>query len=141
MLSQAPPAGSTTMSNSGQRGRRGVAIVMVLVLLLVVGLIIIGMVLGGGRDAELSIRRWETVQAFYAAEAGMNMAVREMMVSLDEDGDGTVGTISDDGVDANNPTFGSASVYVAQSLAGGIYTLTSTASAGKARRWITTTLE
>ena len=34
------------------------------------------------------------MQAFYAAEAGMNMAIREMMVGRDEDGDGVIGAVS-----------------------------------------------
>ena len=41
------------------------AVVAVLVLLLVAELIIVGMVLGTARDQDLSVRRIETVQAFF----------------------------------------------------------------------------
>ena len=92
--------------------RRGVAAIVMIVLLLVVDLIALGMVLGGARDQDLTVRRLETVQAFYAAEAGMNMAVREIMLDADEDGDGTTGSISDDDDDANDPGFGAARVRV-----------------------------
>ena len=125
------------MSNAGRSPRRGLAIVAVLLILIVVALVVVGAVLMGARHADLSARRSESVRAIAAAEAGMNMAVREMMVSCDEDGDGTVGAISDDGDDTNNPTFGDASVSVTQSRAGATYTLTSTGVAGLARRRIT----
>src|SRR5688572_6539228 len=77
--------------------RRGAAIVAMITTMLLLGLIGVGMVLGGARDQDLSIKRLETVRAFYAAESGMNMAIRELMVRADEDGDGAIGSISDDG--------------------------------------------
>ncbi|UCD74647.1 MAG: hypothetical protein JSV91_12765 [Phycisphaerales bacterium] len=121
--------------------RKGVAAVVMIVLLLVVELIIIGMVLGGARDQDLTVRRLESIQAFYVAEAGMNMAVRELMENSDEDGDGTIGTISDDGSDANDPSLGSASVCVTRSAVGGTVTLSSLGRSGQARREIEATLE
>ncbi len=60
------------------------------------------------RTRSAEIKCVETTQGFYAAEAGMNMAInsREMMNNTDEDGDGAIGTISDDAVPASDPTFG-----------------------------------
>jgi hypothetical protein len=104
------------------------------VLLLVVDLIALGMVLGGGRDQDLTVRRLETLQAFYAAEAGMNMAVREIMLNADEDGDGTAGSVSDDGDDANDPGFAAARVRVTRAPDAGGTTLTSERRTGQADR-------
>ena len=83
--------------------RRGVVIVAVVVLLVLVGFIVLGTVHGGAREQELNIRGWETLLAFYAAEAGMNMAAREIITDVDEDADGTVGSISDDDDDETTP--------------------------------------
>ena len=35
--------------------------------------------IGGGRDHDLTVKRMDTLRAFYAAEAGMNIAIRELM--------------------------------------------------------------
>ncbi len=74
--------------------RRAMAAVAMVALLVTVDLIIVVMVIGGGRDHDLTVRRVETIRAFYAAEGGMNMAIREEMQNADEDGDAVVGTIS-----------------------------------------------
>ncbi len=115
---------------------RGAAAIATVVLLLILDLILIRIVIGGARDHDLTVRRVETIQAFYAAEAGMNMAIREQMNNTDEDGDGTVGTISDDGNPANDPTFGQAQVLVTSAVAGPQTTLTSQGRAVESRREI-----
>ncbi len=109
--------------------------------LVIVDLIIISIVIGGARDHDLTIHRIDSIQSFYAAEAGMNMAIREMMIATDEDGDGAIGTISDDATPANDPTFGQAQVLVTSAVAGPITTLTSQGRAGDARRHIDVDLE
>ena len=76
---------------SRRRPRRGIASVVMVVILLVVAVIVLGAVLGGAREQDLSVRRLETVQAFYAVEAGMNMALREVALGTDEDGAGGQG--------------------------------------------------
>ncbi|MEE8154587.1 MAG: hypothetical protein V3T53_06455 [Phycisphaerales bacterium] len=123
------------------RHRRATIAISMIIALVVVNLIIISIVLGGARDHDLSIKRIETIQAFYAAEAGMNMAIREMMNSTDEDGDGAIGTISDDATPANDPTFGLAQVLVTSAVAGPQTTLTSQGRAGDARRHVEAVLE
>jgi hypothetical protein len=128
------------MGRSPTSTRRGVAAVVMVVLLLALNLIIIGMVLGGARDQDLTVRRLETVRAFYAAEAGANMAVREVMVGRDEDGDGRTGTISDDDDSGNDPAFGQARVRVTMSADAGQTTLTSKGRAGQAARRLEVTL-
>ena len=123
------------------RHRRATIAISMVIALVVVDLIIISIVLGGARDHDLSIKRIETIQAFYAAEAGMNMAIREMMNSTDEDGDGAIGTISDDATPANDPTFGQAQVVVIVTVAGPPTTLRSKGRSGDARRQVETVLE
>ena len=120
--------------------RRGAAAVSMVLVLVLVSLVITGMVLGGARDHNLTVRRLETVQAFYAAEGGMNMAIREMVQDVDEDGDGTVGTISDDGNESNNPTLGAADVFVQQSANSGDTQLVSGVGSGKSSRKVKVTL-
>ncbi len=117
-----------------RRHRRGVAAIVMIVLMVLLDLIIIGMVIGGARDHDLTVRRVESVHAVYAAEAGMNMAIRELMLDTDEDGDGTIGTISDDGDPANDPRLGMAQVVVTAAITGSQTTLTSQGRAVEARR-------
>jgi hypothetical protein len=112
-----------------------VAVAMI-VLLMLANLIIVGLVLGTGRDHEMTVRRVESIEALYAAEAGVNMAVRELAQNVDEDGDGTVGTISDDGNAANDPTRGSAALVVTLSVDGNESTLTAKGRSGIAQRHI-----
>jgi hypothetical protein len=113
-----------------------------LIIALVIGLLVVsGLVLSTGREQDLTVRRLETIQSFYAAEAGMNMAIREMSTGVDEDADGAVGTISDDGNAANDATFGSAQVGVSLSTDAGITTLTSVGRSGDTERHIEALLQ
>jgi Tfp pilus assembly protein PilX len=128
-------------SRTVRHQRRG-AIVVMLIIALVIGLLVVsGLVLSTGREQDLTVRRLETIQSFYAAEAGMNMAIREMSTGVDEDADGAVGTISDDGNAANDPTFGSAQVGVSLSTDAGITTLTSVGRSGDTERHIEALLQ
>ncbi len=123
------------------RHRRATIAISMIIALVIVNLIIVGIVIGGARDHDLTIKRIETIQSFYAAEAGMNMAIREMMNNTDEDGDGAIGTISDDATPANDPTFGQAQVLVIVTVAGPPTTLRSKGRSGDARRQVETVLE
>ncbi len=116
--------------------RRGAAVVALILAMLLMALIMVGLVLGGARDQDLTIRRLETVRAFYAAEAGANMAIRELMLNSDDDGDGNIGSISDDGNDANDPSLGGGQVKVVKTVSGSDTTLSSEGRSGEARRTI-----
>ncbi len=123
----------------GSARHRGQVAIAMVVILVIVDLIIVGMVISGGRDHDLTVKRMDTVRAFYAAEAGMNMAIRELMENLDEDVDGMVGTVSDDDPvdDANDPVLGKAQVVVTAQddwPVAGQTTLTSQGRSGDARR-------
>ncbi len=120
-----------------------VAVAMVVVLL-TIDLVIVGLVVSVGRDHDLTIRRLETVAAAYAAEAGVNMSIRELMLPADEDGDGTTGTISDDGDNGNDPTLGNAQFRVTMSVddpVAGQTTLISEGRSGQAVRKMTAIVE
>lgn len=123
------------------RLRRGATIVAMIATMLVIALVLVGLVLGGARDQDLSVRRLETLRAFYAAEAGTNMAIREMMLSTDFDADGTIGTISDDGNSANDPLVSGARVRVTKVVVGVQMTLSSEGRCGAAKRKIETVLQ
>ncbi len=114
---------------------------IMVVMLLLINIIILSIVLGGSRDHLLTQRRVETVQAFYAAEGGMNMAIRELLENSDEDGDGTIGSVSDDGNDGNNPDLGSASLRVTLEADSGQTTLTSQGESGDTHRAVKAVLE
>jgi hypothetical protein len=134
----------TRSSRNARPAARAVAIVAVIVSLLIIDLIIVGIVLGLSRDHDLTIRRMQTIEAMYAAEAGVNMSIRELMNDRDEDGDGGVGTISDDSDDGTDPTLGNAQVVVtaaADTPVAGQTTLTSEGRSGEARRTMEAVLE
>ena len=124
--------------------RTGTVIVVFIVVLIMVELIIVTMVTSASRDHDLTVHRAFTVEAFYAAEAGVNMAVRELMEDSDEDGDGTIGSISDDSNDANDPTLGNARFLVTSTPdtpLPGQRTLTSQGRSGETRREMTNVIE
>ncbi len=113
-----------------------------IVVLLIVDLVIVSIAVGLSRDHDLTVRRMQTMEALYAAESGVNMSIREMMVNADEDLDGGIGTISDDSNDATDPTIGGAQFVVTQTVpAAGQTLLTSVGRCGEARRKMEALLE
>jgi hypothetical protein len=67
-----------------------------------------------------------------------------MMYDADQDGDGTIGTISDDSDDGTDPSVGNAQFVVtadADTPVAGQTTLTSAGRSGEARRQMKTILE
>ncbi len=123
--------------------RRAVIAVAMIVILLIIDLIIVGMVVSQAREHDLTIRRLQTIEAFYAAEAGVNMSIRELMVPGDEDADGDTGTISFESDPGpydpdNDPALGNAQFYVLGTDP--VTTLTSEGRSGEARRTMTAEL-
>ncbi len=114
--------------------RRGAAVVAMVVTMLLLSLLVVGMVMGGARDQDLNRQRINTVRAFYAAESGINMAVREAITGKDEDGDGASGTVSNDGNAGNDPTLNGAQFSVSRVDVSDVATLTSTGRSGEAKR-------
>lgn len=114
--------------------RRGAAAVAIVAAMVIAGLVVLGAVVAGAGSSELSARRAEGMRAFYAADAGVNMAMREVMLGVDEDADGTIGTISDDGNSANDPQLPSARVLATQSMSSGVTSIVAAGSSGQALR-------
>ena len=135
-----PPQPSQAHNLFRRRARAAAGIATVIVLVFV-QLAIVGSILTGARDQDTSVQRLDTVRAFYAAEAGMNMAIREMISNSDEDGDTVIGTISNDGNAANDPVIGPARVYVSKDVVGATTDLTSRGRSGAARRQLTAGIE
>ena len=106
----------------------------VLVMLLIVELIIVSSVIGGARDHDLTVRRLQTIESFYAAEAGINMAIREIVEDADEDGDTNIGGISADLNAANDPVLGGAQFFVTATTVDVTTTLVSEGRSGPATR-------
>ncbi len=93
--------------------RRGSVLAAVVVLLLILEIAIASLLMSSTNEQSVGVDRLDTVRAFYAAEAGTQMALREIMLNRDEDGDGAVGGVSNDGDQATDPHFGNSSVHVA----------------------------
>lgn len=121
-----------------RRGAIGVAAVIVLVFC---QLLIVGVVIAGTRDEDATVQRLNTSRAFYAAEGGLNMAIREVLSNSDDDGDGAVGTLSNNAILADDPGMGEARVYVVKAVSGTITTMVSRGRCGMTRRQLTTEIE
>ena len=121
--------------------RRAAAGIATVIILVFAQLAIVGSVVTGTRDQDTTVQRLDTLRAFYAAEGGMNMAIREMINNSDDDGDTIIGSISNDGDTANDPTIGTAKVYVTKAMVGSTSNLTSRGRAGAARRQVTAAVE
>jgi hypothetical protein len=115
--------------------RRGAAGMAVVLMLVVLQLVVVCVVLAGARDQDMTVERVNASRAYYAADAGVQMAFREILAQADYDGDGHVGSISADGNSANDPTVGGAPVAVTESAGA----LTSAGRAGSARRVLSAT--
>lgn len=123
------------------RSRPGAIGIATIIVLVFVQLTIVGMVITGARDQDTSVQRLDTLRSFYAAEGGMNMAIREMINNADEDSDGTIGSVSNDGNMNDDPTVGTARVYVTKSISGTTSTLVSRGRCGSTRRQLTAAIE
>jgi hypothetical protein len=113
---------------------RGIAAVAVIVILVIVDLVVVGVVLSESRGHDVTVQRLETVRAYYAAEAGIHMAMRELVFQENQDDDCAIGTISNDGIDANDPALGTASFMVTAVPSGSQYAIRAYGRSGGARR-------
>lgn len=121
--------------------RNGSAAVAMLVVLAMLQIIVAAMVVSGARSNDLAVLRLDTARALYAAEAGANMAIRELMLELDEDEDGVIGSISDDGNPGNDPSLGPARITSTAVSAGGGVTITISGRSGAAVRRVEIVVE
>ena len=127
--------------NKRKSNRRGTAMLIVVVLLVVGSVMLANVVESGARDSNIAANRLATVRAFYAAEGGMNMAIYELMNNNDDDGDGGIGTISDNDDTSDDPALGSARVFVTSQTSGITTTLISSGRSGNTTRVINVDIE
>lgn len=104
--------------------RRGAALVAFVTALMVIGTMTLTVLQMTAVGSHSHLAHYRSNGAFYAAESGIEMAIREMNQGSDIDSDGTIGSISNNGNAADDPTLASGSFNV--SLAAKIYTATGT---------------
>ncbi len=122
-------------SPGGSRSkRRGSVLAAVIVLLLILELAIAALLMNSTNEQGVGLDRMDTVRAFYAAEAGAQMALREITLGRDEDGDGTIGGVSDDGQAATDPAIGPARFHVTVAAGAEGAIITSEGACGNACR-------
>ncbi len=94
--------------------RRGVALLGFVTALLIIGSLILWLFQVSAASSTAAIGQLMSTGAFYAAEGGVEMAAREVAQGTDYDseGTGTLGTISDNGIAADDPATASGAVYV-----------------------------
>jgi hypothetical protein len=123
-----------------QISERGAVAIGILLALVMLQVMLVAAVVGGVRQQDMTVARVQSTRALYAAEAGRNMALREMMRNVDEDADGVIGSISNDNNDANDPEVTGARFHVVAVRAGPVTTLTSIGRADGTSRQLTATL-
>lgn len=109
------------------RTSRGSGLVAVVAALVLLEVLVAAALVGGSREQNLGASRLDATRALYAAEAGMNMAVREVRLEADSDGDGLAGSVSSNSVSSDDPMVSGASVYVTSATSGPVTTLTARA--------------
>ena len=124
----------------GAGHRRGIAALTMAVMLAMLALAVAGLVMGGAREHDLAVSRMDTERSFYCAEAGISMGLREAYLGSDVDGDGGIGSISDDNNASNDPRIGTAGVHVARLKAPNSSTLIAKATAGTTQHRVETVI-
>jgi hypothetical protein len=113
------------------------AVAMILVIAMVLlGTAVVCVAVAGTRQGSLSPVRNDDASVREALAAGVSLALREIELDEDTDGDGGVGAISHDGNDANNPAIAGASFLVERDGD----EITCTASRGSVTRSVTLTI-
>lgn len=138
MISQRTTGRRTSPAPASRRGTLLVAVVIALVMLQI---LVVTLTVAGARDQDLSSRRVEAARSYYAAESAANLAIREFIRNVDEDGDGTVGSVFSTNPAAAPSIAGLGGLPSATiSGSGATRTLTAVGTAGAAERTITATL-
>lgn len=119
-----------TMSSDRSRARRGSVVIAVIIALIVLQLVVVSLTVSGARDQGVMVRRIEAARAFYAAESGAAMAMRELSTNTDEDGNGSVGGVAS----YSSGTLTTAPVTAATS--GLVTTIQSVGASGSASRTV-----
>ena len=101
---------------AGRFRRRGAALVAFVAALLVIGTFVLWGFDLTGTTATTSLSHFLGTGALYAAESGIEMSVREigLGVDFDNEGTGTMGTISNNGNSADDPAIAAKKFFVEQ---------------------------
>ena len=94
--------------------RRGIVILSFVMALLVIGSFALWLFQLTASTSMSSLGHYYSTGAFYAAESGLEMAIREINQSSNFDSDGAIGTISDNSNAADDPALVSGAVFVQQ---------------------------
>lgn len=97
-----------------------------------VGVVVVGIVYLGARDQDLSTLRLESSRASYAAIAAANMAMQEIASNVDQDADGTIGSVAS-GTVASGYAVNSAKCAASVSVSGSTYTVTAMGLSNRAQ--------
>ena len=120
--------------------RRGTVVVAVIAALVVLQILVYAVAVSGSRDQDLTARRLEAARSYYAAEAAANMSLREVGRNLDEDANGTIGTVFSTGTPPWSG-FAGVSAWTTSVTVSGVTTITASASSGSATRTITSNVQ
>ncbi len=112
------------------RSRRASAAVSILLALVLLQVVVATALLTGARQADVSQRALAGMRAQYAADGAMAMSLRELYRNVDEDADGTIGGISQDGVATTDPVIGIAQATTTSSTVGNDTTITINSRSG-----------
>ncbi len=94
------------------RSERAVALLAFVAAMLVLGILALWMATLSGTHATAYLGHYHSSGAFYAAESGGEIVMRELKLGADVSGDGVVGEVSNDGDDGNDPSLSSGSFHV-----------------------------
>ncbi len=106
-----------TSDDAGPHLQRGAAVLSFVAALLVIGTLALWLFHLTAVSATATLGHYYSTGAFYAAESGLEMALRELAQANDIDSDGTIGTISDNGNDADDPSLATGAVHVSNPAA------------------------
>lgn len=93
-----------------RRGAVATALVLAIVLL---GVAVTAATVAASSGLGLASLRADHLRTVAACDAGLQLSLAELASGLDTDGDGTIGGISDNGIDADDPTLDGAAFLVA----------------------------
>lgn len=120
-----PARVSLAFGTTQATSRRAAVVVALLVALVLAGGVALLMVAGSSQAQNGQRLGVQNKRARAAADAAVAMAVRELASNTDHDGDGGVGSISNDGNAGNDPTINQGTrLWATRSEAGGVVTIT-----------------
>ncbi len=79
---------ATSVRTGSPPGRRGMAIVVIVVVVATLGLAVLGSVSPATQEAEIAALRVQTTRAFFAAESGVHILIGSTKAGLDAPGSG-----------------------------------------------------